>query len=124
PGAAFASTNAEATIVLPGTALRGTRGMPPGMPERAARFGCTLPAMSIAALQDFRLPDLRFLDIDALRPHERADSQRLTPLLGRLRSEAVLHNPPIVAPLTHDASEARFVVLDGANRVSAVRAAG
>ena len=81
--------------------------------------------MNMAALQDFRVPDLRFLDVHALMPHERADSQRLTPLLGRLRSEAVLHNPPIVAPLSPEPSgDARFVVLDGANRVAATRSAG
>jgi len=80
--------------------------------------------MNMAA-QELRLPDLRFLPVGSLMPHERPDSQRLTPLVERLRSEAVLHNPPIVTPLSpQEPGEGRFVVLDGANRASAARVAG
>lgn len=73
---------------------------------------------------DFRLPDLRFLPVEQLVPHERHDEQRMRPLVERLRAMGVLKNPPIVAPLP-DAEDGtpRFVILDGANRVTAAQAA-
>jgi hypothetical protein len=69
-----------------------------------------------------QLPDLRILPLDALAPHERTDPRRVNPLLERLKTEAVLRNPPIVAPF--DETGKRFVVLDGANRTTAMRALG
>ncbi len=66
------------------------------------------------------LPDLRILPLEDLLPHELTDTRRVNPLIARLKDESVLRNPPIVAPLgKHDA---RFVVLDGANRTAAFRA--
>ncbi len=67
-----------------------------------------------------RLPDLRILPLDLLVPHERTDPRRVSPLLTRIREEAVLRNPPIVAPF--GTGDRQFVVLDGANRVTALRA--
>jgi hypothetical protein len=76
----------------------------------------------------FRLPDLRFVEVDRLVPHEKEDERRTTSLATRLRENGVLRNPPIVTPAIIGAVAAgaddRFVVLDGANRVSTVRAAG
>lgn len=69
----------------------------------------------------FRLPDLRFVAVDLLVPHEKEDQRRTESLAARLRESGVLRNPPIVTP---SGSDQRFVVLDGANRVSTVRAAG
>jgi len=81
--------------------------------------------MRFARPDDFRLPDLRFVPSGALVPHERHDSQRMEPLVERLREQGVLKNPPIVTPLTDGEDGAqRFMVLDGANRATAVRAAG
>ena len=81
--------------------------------------------MRPARHDDFRLPDLRFVPIGALVPHEQHDPQRLAPLVAGLRDEAVLKNPPVVAPLPGiEAGEPQFMVLDGANRSSAARAAG
>jgi hypothetical protein len=81
--------------------------------------------MALAAIQDFRLPDLRFVPVGSVIPHEQSDSQRLKPLVERLRSEAVLRNPPIVARLAADGPDAaRYVVLDGANRAAAAGEAG
>ncbi|MBI1798475.1 MAG: hypothetical protein HYR73_02185 [Candidatus Eisenbacteria bacterium] len=78
-----------------------------------------------APVQDPRLPDLRFVPIESLIPHERHDDQRMEPLVRRLREEGVMRNPPIVAPLSaDDGPAARFVILDGANRVTAAIAAG
>jgi hypothetical protein len=69
----------------------------------------------------FRLPDLRFVAVDLLVPHEKEDQRRTESLAVRLRESGLLRNPPIVTPA---GSDQRFVVLDGANRVSTVRAAG
>jgi hypothetical protein len=45
--------------------------------------------------------------------------------MRKLREQAILKNPPIVAPLTPDDSgDTRYVVLDGANRVTAAKTAG
>lgn len=71
---------------------------------------------------DPALPDLRFVPVESLVPHEWHDEHRLAPLTRRIRESGVLRNPPIVAAAPDDS--ARWVVLDGANRASAVRDAG
>jgi hypothetical protein len=80
--------------------------------------------MRPARADDFRLPDLRFVAVEDLVPHEQFDLQRLTPLAQRLREQAVLKNPPIVTTLAPDAGDRRYMVLDGANRSTAARVAG
>jgi hypothetical protein len=67
------------------------------------------------------MPDLRVVPVAHLLLHEQHDAQRSEPLAQRLRADGVLRNPPIVAPV--DAHE-RYVVLDGANRVTAVQVLG
>jgi L-serine kinase (ATP) / ParB family transcriptional regulator, heme-responsive regulator len=78
--------------------------------------------MSTEQAPRLRLPDLRFVAVEALIPHEQHDPLRSAPLVERLRAEGVLRNPPIVTPLPPD--DARFVVLDGANRATAAAEAG
>jgi len=78
--------------------------------------------MTHIATTEHRMPDLRFVPVESLVPHERYDARRLEPLVQRLQGEAVLRNPPIVAALADDAT--RFIVLDGANRVTAAGRAG
>jgi hypothetical protein len=78
--------------------------------------------MSTEDTPRFHLPDLRFVAVEALIPHEQHDAQRSGPLVQRLREQGMLRNPPIVTPLPSD--EERFVVLDGANRATAAQAAG
>ncbi len=74
---------------------------------------------------DFRLPDLRFVPTEAVFPHEYHDLQRTMPLVERLRESGTLKNPPIVTQVGDGMRvEPRFVVLDGANRSTAARAAG
>ena len=89
--------------------------------------------MRPARHDDFRLPDLRFVSTAAVIPHERHDPQRLEPLVRGFREQAVLRNPPIVAPLpvvgqgetaSRGFPETIYMVLDGANRATAARAAG
>ena len=71
---------------------------------------------------DHRLPDLRFVPVDALVPHEQFDARRLEPLVKRIQEDGVLRNPPIVAEFPGRAG--RFIVLDGANRATAARDTG
>jgi hypothetical protein len=61
------------------------------------------------------MPDLRIVPTQSLHPHEEHDSQRSQPLVERLRSEQVMINPPLVAPIDDE----NYVILDGANRVYA-----
>lgn len=65
-------------------------------------------------------PDLRIVPVAALRPHEDHDSQRSQPLIERLKSEPLMINPPIVAPMDNN----QFVILDGANRCYAFQELG
>ena len=68
-------------------------------------------------------PDLRIVPIDRLVEHEYNDEQRTAPLATRLEAEGVLKNPPIVARL-EDGDDPRYVVLDGANRTTALQTLG
>ena len=65
------------------------------------------------------LPRLVIVPVANLILHEDHDEQRTPPLIEKLRASGVLRNPPIVIPL-HGRRE-RFMVLDGANRISAFR---
>lgn len=82
----------------------------------------TEPVLAVHARDpaDLRLPDLRVVSSQALLLHEEHDPERVDRLVRTLEVDGVLRNPPIVAPL--DAQH--FVVLDGANRVTALGAAG
>jgi len=73
--------------------------------------------------RELSLPDLRFVPIESLVPHEMEDLRRARALARRLREEGTLLNPPIVAPVESPGAGERYVLLDGANRYSAVRAA-
>ncbi len=79
----------------------------------------------MSANSDFRMPDLRFVPVDDVFPHERHDNQRTQPLVAKLRESGVLRNPPIVTQVGDGHRvEPRYVVLDGANRSTAAKAAG
>ncbi len=67
------------------------------------------------------MPDLRVVPVADLLLHEQHDAQRSEPLTRRLQTDGVLKNPPIVAAINGDQ---RFVVLDGANRVTAFERMG
>lgn len=68
------------------------------------------------------LPHLRIVPTAGLHPHELPDEQRAEPLVKALRRDQTLKNPPIVLPIADRAEE--YVVLDGANRVTALRLLG
>jgi hypothetical protein len=67
------------------------------------------------------MPDLRLLPTEALVLHEHADEKRVARLEMRLRTDGFLKNPPIVAAIP---GTGKYVVLDGANRTSAVARIG
>lgn len=73
--------------------------------------------------RELSLPDLRFVPVDSLIPHEMEDLRRARALARRLREEGELKNPPVVAPVASGGAGERYVLLDGANRFSAVRTA-
>lgn len=61
------------------------------------------------------LPDLRVVPRGRVSLHEDADPVRVERLAARLRADGVLRNPPIAAGVGEG-----FVVLDGANRLTAL----
>ncbi|HEU4797924.1 MAG TPA: ParB N-terminal domain-containing protein [bacterium] len=66
------------------------------------------------------MPDLRVVSARDVALHEDADPVRVERLVTRLRQDGVLRNPPVAAATPDD----RYVVLDGANRTSALAAIG
>jgi hypothetical protein len=68
------------------------------------------------------LPKLAFIRIDDVVFHEYHDDTRTQPLIERIRESGLFRNPPIATPLHDDTS--RYMLLDGANRVSALRDMG
>lgn len=77
-------------------------------------------AQATLALAGEALPDLRIVARQEVFLHEEADPARVDRLVHRLRADGVLRNPPAAAPLPGGG----FVVLDGANRVSALARLG
>lgn len=64
------------------------------------------------------MPDLRIVPRASVHLHEDTDPARVQRLIARLRAEGVLRNPPIAAPHPNGG----FVILDGANRTTALLA--
>lgn len=64
------------------------------------------------------VPDLRMISAADISLHEDSDPVRVERLVARLREDGVLRNPPVAAPLPGGG----YVVLDGANRMSALAA--
>jgi hypothetical protein len=77
-------------------------------------------APSTLTLAGEALPDLRIVPREAVHLHEDADPARVERLAHRLRADGALRNPPAAAPLPGEG----FVVLDGANRTSALARLG
>jgi hypothetical protein len=63
------------------------------------------------------IPVLRVVEIERLLLHEEPDLERVKKLRDALRRDGVLRNPPVVAAMPEGAA----AVLDGANRVTALR---
>ncbi|MBM4423737.1 MAG: hypothetical protein FJ030_10135 [Chloroflexi bacterium] len=83
------------------------------------------PSHQLHPLLDPETPDLRIIPTGLLVEHEFNDVQRTEPLARRLQAEGILKNPPIVTPVDEGDPPAagrdpRYVVLDGANRVTSL----
>ena len=63
------------------------------------------------------LPVLKIVPVNSLYLHERNDIQRTRRLKRKIAADGVLTNPPIVTPFS---GGKKYIVLDGANRVTAV----
>jgi hypothetical protein len=67
------------------------------------------------------IPQLLILPAEALVLHEEVDARRVEPLVERLRTDGILKNPPIAAPVDGPpGGQGRYVILDGANRTAAL----
>lgn len=66
------------------------------------------------------VPHLELVPTDCIRFHENPERKRTLRLVERMRDEATLRNPPIVAEL----GSGQWMLLDGANRVSAFQELG
>lgn len=67
------------------------------------------------------LPNLQMLPLELLVLHEHTDPQRVARLVEKLQQDQRLKNPPVVATIP---GSPQYVVLDGANRTSALREIG
>lgn len=68
------------------------------------------------------LPLLAILQVEKLLLHERHNAQRTKPIADDIQSSGILRNPPVVVPLGDGTR--RYMVLDGANRTTAIRSLG
>ena len=75
---------------------------------------------NINPYSDRQSPDLRVVAVDSLLPHEIHDEQRSEPLVRRLPKDGTLMNPPVVTQM----EDGQFVILDGANRITAFQMLG
>lgn len=64
------------------------------------------------------LPELRIVSTEQIIFHEEPDIERVARLVERFSADGVLKNPPVVARTNRDS---RRILLDGANRVTALR---
>jgi hypothetical protein len=67
-------------------------------------------------------PNLQIVPVEKVRLHENHDPQRTPPLIERLKADGILLNPPIISHFEDGGED--YMVLDGANRVTAFRSMG
>ena len=71
--------------------------------------------------REIKIPTLQFVATGDLVLHEQHDASRTAPLAERLSNDSMLKNPPVVTPI---AGDVRLIVLDGANRSTALARLG
>ena len=67
------------------------------------------------------LPKLRIIPTNDVVLHEECEAKRVQKLIDRLRTDNLLRNPPVVSEID---GGRRYMVLDGANRATALREMG
>jgi hypothetical protein len=80
----------------------------------------SLPPEDSGALKVGELPELHMAALDDVVLHEDPDMERVTRLVDRFSADGVLKNPPVVGQSDGN----RRIVLDGANRITALRRLG
>lgn len=123
---------AGAAFVVPKSRVDLMGARPPNLliaasqsPERAIvekEIALNLSGQIIAALDTRRRSNplsLRIVPLKDVLPHEQYDRERVEDLTARLIRAKTLVNPPVVIPW-----EGRFIVLDGATRVTALKNLG
>lgn len=76
-----------------------------------------IPPEDSVELKVGELPELHMVDLDQIVLHEEADMERVARLVDRFSADGFLKNPPVVGRSPGH----RPIVLDGANRVTALR---
>lgn len=76
-----------------------------------------IPPEDTGELKVGELPELHMVDLDRIVLHEDADMERVARLVDRFSADGFLKNPPVVGR----SSRSQPIVLDGANRVTALR---
>jgi len=76
-----------------------------------------IPPEDSGELKVGELPELHMVDLDRIVLHEEADMERVARLVDRFSADGFLKNPPVVGRSPGH----RPIVLDGANRVTALR---
>jgi len=81
-----------------------------------------MTSQSTNPVSSLKLPHLRIVPVERVIPHEHHDPQRAEPLMRRIQASGVFRDPPLVMPLQDETG--RFMILDGTNRVTAIRRMG
>jgi hypothetical protein len=76
-----------------------------------------IPPEDTGALRVGELPELHMVPLEEIVLHEDPDMERVARLVDRFSADGVLKNPPVVGRSPGH----RYIVLDGANRVTALR---
>ncbi len=79
--------------------------------------GSRIPPEDTGELKVGELPELHMAELDEIVLHEEADMERVARLVDRFSADGFLKNPPVVGR----SEEHRPIVLDGANRITALR---
>jgi len=74
----------------------------------------------MTAIQNY--PNLDIIPTEKICLHENHDPNRTLPLKKRIQTSGILNNPPLVIPVS--AKNEQYMVLDGANRVTALKDIG
>jgi hypothetical protein len=88
-------------------------------PERHLASGDASLSLERLDLAIGKLPRLRVVRLDSILLHEEPDTRRYEPLRDRIASTGALRNPLIAA---RDHGAASHILLDGVNRLEALRA--
>jgi L-serine kinase (ATP) / ParB family transcriptional regulator, heme-responsive regulator len=117
-GAEIRTLQGPATVVRESDEVSIIPAMAGGRPE--AGFDLSVQQRPMAMIRP--APVLQVMETEQLLLHEEPDPARVVRIARAIRRDGVLRNPPAAAP--SPAGEGQAIVLDGANRVTALRELG